>query len=442
MIHLSQETANYLIASGKESWIEARESMIEAKGKGTMQTYWLIIKEKVTSETKASSVAGSDENSGQDDRNQRLIDWNVDLLQRYLKRILAMRVVDAREITPTMNSSTTMIIDEVKDFISLQQEPRDYLCDPRSIELPEIVKDQLHEYVTTISTLYRDNSFHCFEHSSNITQSVSKLLGYIESPADQHIRQEDTVKNIDLHNQTFGITSDPLVAFACIFSALIHDADHTGVPNSQLIKEQADVAKMYQNRSVAEQNSIELAWELLMEPTYENLRRCIYQNQEEFERFRQLIVHAVIATDITDSELAQRRKQRWIEAFSKGDGQDVNKMNRKATVTIEYLIQASNVAHMMQHWHIYLKWNERLFQECYQAYRNGRGERDPSETWYKGELEFFDHFVIPLVRNLKESGVIGVASDEYSMYAIANRDEWEIKGRDIVKLFKSQYESF
>lgn len=51
---------------------------------------------------------------------------------------------------------------------------------------------------------------------------------------------------------------------------------------------------------------------------------------------------------------------------------------------IEHIIQASDVSHTMQHWHIYKKWNERLFQEMYQAYCEGRMEKDPSQGWYKG----------------------------------------------------------
>jgi hypothetical protein len=37
-----------------------------------------------------------------------------------------------------------------------------------------------------------------------------------------------------------------------------------GVPNGQLIKEEAHVAALYNNKSVAEQNSLDLAFELLM----------------------------------------------------------------------------------------------------------------------------------------------------------------------------------
>ena len=66
-----------------------------------------------------------------------------------------------------------------------------------------------------------------------------------------------------LHDHTYGITSDPLTQFACVFSALIHDVDHPGVPNTQLIKENAKVAGFYRNKSVAEQNSVDLAWDLL-----------------------------------------------------------------------------------------------------------------------------------------------------------------------------------
>jgi 3'5'-cyclic nucleotide phosphodiesterase len=64
-----------------------------------------------------------------------------------------------------------------------------------------------------------------------------------------------------------GITSDPLTQFAVVLSALIHDVDHTGAPNAQLIKEGASIASIYSGKSVAEQNSIDLAWSLLVSDT-------------------------------------------------------------------------------------------------------------------------------------------------------------------------------
>ena len=86
----------------------------------------------------------------------------------------------------------------------------------------------------------------------------------------------------------------------------------------------------------------------------------------------------------------------------------------------------------MQHWHIYRKWNERFFLECYQAFLDGRAQTSPVDNWYKGEIGFFDFYIIPLAKKLKDCGVFGVSSDEYLNYAIKNRQEWEARGLEIV----------
>lgn len=134
-----------------------------------------------------------------------------------------------------------------------------------------------------------------------------------------------------------------------------------------------------------------------------------------------------------DKDLKTLRNERWDRAFAESAGApSLENVNRKATIVIEHLIQASDVAHTMQHWHIYRKWNQRLFFELYRAYSEGRAEKDPSENWYEGEKGFFDFYIIPLAKKLKECGVFGVSSDEYLQYAQQNRKEWELKGMQIV----------
>jgi 3'5'-cyclic nucleotide phosphodiesterase len=206
-------------------------------------------------------------------------------------------------------------------------------------------------------------------------------------------------------------------------SALIHDLDHPGVPNTQLVAEKSELAAIYNNQSVAEQNSVDLAWQILMDGNFKELRSTIYTNEIEMKRFRQLVVNSVMATDIADKELKVLRNSRWEKAFSDSHNEEniIDTINRKATIVIEHLIQASDVAHTMQHWHIYQKWNTRFFVECYRAYENGRADTDPSVNWYKGEIGFFDFYIIPLAKKLKDCGVFGVSSDEYLNYAMKNR---------------------
>ena len=136
----------------------------------------------------------------------------------------------------------------------------------------------------------------------------------------------------------------------------------------------------------------------------------------------QLVVNAVMSTDIADKELKELRNNRWDKAFKKGecaghvDTNPRDEVNRKATIVIEHskcspsnyllnlrcdvytglssktcffsfaVIQASDISHTMQHWHVYRKWNQKLFEELYVAYLNGRMEKSPEEFWYKGEF--------------------------------------------------------
>jgi hypothetical protein len=233
-----------------------------------------------------------------------------------------------------------------------------------------------------------------------------------------------------------------LAKFAIVFSALIHDLDHAGVPNGQLVKEQHPIAVSYDGLSPMEQHSFTLAFELLMEDSYSALRSVLYDTQEEFNRFRQLCINCVMATDVFDKELNTFREERWNKAFATESPtmSDDEVWHCKATITIEYIIQASDIAHTMQHWHVYQRWNKKLFMEMYAAYKAGRADMNPLEGWFKGELLFFDNYVLPLARKLRACEVFGVDCDQLLEFAIQNQMEWQNKGADIVQSWREELE--
>jgi class 3 adenylate cyclase len=473
-IHISQETADLLKGSGKGHWVTARDELVSAKGKGKMQTYFLDIKSDTTKSMSSSTSASSSSQSESrgdieenvavavpqtengvaskvmvmkpiSEKQGRLVNWNADTMARLLKAIVALREASGSKAAPEDNLKAledmklqrdTLVIEEIDEIVTLpvfDVNVANKQKDLDTIDLGEVVDKQLHDYVATISVMYQDNPFHNFEHASHVAMSTVKLLARIVAPDLSDDDVDDAGKN--LHDHTYGITSDPLTQFACVFAALIHDVDHSGVPNSQLVKEGTKDAAMYKNKSVAEQHSVDLAWDLLMNKEYTDLRRCIYSNESEFNRFRQLIVNAVMATDIMDKDLKAARNKSWENAFDETHKEncEADTINRKATIVIAHLIQASDVAHTMQHWHIYRKWNGRLFAELHKAFSEGRSDKDPSEFWYKGELGFFDFYIIPLAKKLKDCGVFGVSSEEYLNYAKQNRREWESKGQQIVE---------
>jgi 3'5'-cyclic nucleotide phosphodiesterase len=444
-----------------------------------MQTYWLELPTNSSSKSSGSSVGGTERMEDDvftgmascvhDEKTQSLIAWNGEVLLRLLKQIVARREACEGAVTPGRervqggdycpNEGTTPL-DEVKEIISLPKFQKAKMPkDPSKLVLDPAVVKQLFDFVSTIATKYRSNPFHNFEHASHVSLSVVKLLSRIVAPTSQDLQDSshhggsatETSTEATLHDHTYGITSDPLTQFACVLSALIHDVDHPGIPNAQLVREETELATKYHNKSVAEQNSVDLAWNLLMDPDYNDLRNVIYTTNEDMIRFRQIVVNAVLATDIVDKDLKALRNARWDRAFAvvactSGEtaaeadddaaaaaaSNDRDTINRKATIVIEHLLQASDVAHTMQHWHIYRKWNERFFLECHQAYQEGRADCNPADGWYQGELGFFDFYIIPLARKLKDCGVFGVSSDEYLNYALQNRSEWEKRGRDVV----------
>ncbi len=478
-IHVSKETADLLINAGKSDWVDQRNDQVVIKGKGEMQTYW--VKPLKPSKRKTSSCSSDEARSSNghtvdtawgatnldsalavtsslSSRRDRLIEWNVDLLEQFLQKIVAKRKASVRsrrfngflQESTRQTSPNVQVLAEIAEVIRMpkfDEQTAKAEMNHTLVDIGSKVRSQLMQYVTTMADLYHENAFHNFEHASHVVMSASKLLKRIIAPDDVDCRTDEfgktlksnTVLSKEIHDTTYGISSDPLMQFALVLSALVHDVDHTGLQNRQLVKKKDPLALVYLEKCVAEQHSIKHAWNILMEDRFADLRRCIYQTEADRLRFRQLVINAVIATDIADRELHAWRQNRWNKAFHEQG--DETTMDRKATILFEYILQASDVAPTMQHWHVYEKWNKRLFEERYIAFVLGHDVEDPSLKWYQGELDFFDNYVIPLAKNLKESNVFGLSCDDYLAYALENRREWEVKGEQLVSEMVSSHKS-
>lgn len=453
-IQVSQETADLLMAAGKSHWLKPREEKVVAKGKGELKTYWLDPTKKgmrkshkdirVAQEIQLNNKREYGNNEGTsdvpfDDKYARLIDWNVDVLLHHLARVISCRSRSPPRGSVVNHSSEVALlpaaINDVAEVVALPPFDADASKFRRArpdVSMLQQTRADLHEYVKRIALMYRDVPFHNFEHASHVTLCANKLLNRL-------INSDEYNTEMELHNSTFGISSDPLTHFAIVFAALIHDADHIGLPNAQLVKDKHELAERFENKSVAEQNSVHLGWEMLMDPRFERLRKCIYQTNVERKRFRQLVINSVMATDIADRQVNEERQNKWDRAFRRKVPEGASAlqvqedMNRKATAVIEHIIQVSDVAHTMQHWHIYRRWNERLFHEMHEAFQTQRVSVDPATNWNVGELGFFDYYLIPLAMKLKECGVFGASGYEYISYVLKNKKEWERKGRQVVQ---------
>ena len=102
-IQLSQSTADLLLLAGKERWIRPREDTVTAKGKGTMQTYWLEIEGAHQTTTGSDILALPERTSSlvnnlnasrrstsiDQSKQSGLVAWMTEVLLDYVKQIVS-----------------------------------------------------------------------------------------------------------------------------------------------------------------------------------------------------------------------------------------------------------------------------------------------------------------------------------------------------------------
>jgi 3'5'-cyclic nucleotide phosphodiesterase len=170
--------------------------------------------------------------------------------------------------------------------------------------LDQEVMGQLKQYVKVILAGYQDVPYHNFQHCEHVTISVNKLMDMI-----LHRVPGETAP------LTYGFRDDPLMQFALLFSALIHDVQHLGIPNRQLAMEDDELAIKYNDQSIAENQSLFIGFSELLKKDYDKLRLVVFPKSEDYRRFRAACVNLVLTTDIASPERSQIGKSKWKEAF-------------------------------------------------------------------------------------------------------------------------------
>jgi 3'5'-cyclic nucleotide phosphodiesterase len=186
--------------------------------------------------------------------------------------------------------------------VLVQQEPWEYFAPG----LTEAVIEQLRNFVETILSGYNNVPYHNREHAYHVVLSAHKLMDMMLS-----LPRTET--------KTFGLRDDPTKLCALIFAALIHDVEHLGIPNRQMLLDRYHLAILYNDQSIAENRSIYIAFATLLEDeSFCDLRNIMFNenlDSDMFRTFRQTVINIVLQTDIASSERVQIGKSKWKEAF-------------------------------------------------------------------------------------------------------------------------------
>ena len=332
-VHISEEMANILKASGKEYWLSKREDVVNLKGLGEVPTYWLGLQNErhsATGSVTSISTTDSSEPSSNDElaliKNQindwnnpsDLTSWHSKFLAKFLVRVVQARQARGGQIEVDEESlqaaERTALFGHASPSECIQCgsiTSGDLESQVPCTKLDTAAMEQLKDFVQQISDAYNPHPFHNVQHASHVVISLKKLM-------------ESTEEN----------PLDPLTEFALVLSAFVHDVDHPGISNEELVAENDALAKIYKS-SPAERNSLDVFWNIFCQESFRDLRRTVYQTTEELEQFRQVMVQSILATDVMDKSLQEDRIKRWEECLKAGTSAT---LDQRKTCIVEQLI--------------------------------------------------------------------------------------------------------
>eukprot|EP00594_Rhizosolenia_setigera_P003342 CAMPEP_0178941660 /NCGR_PEP_ID=MMETSP0789-20121207/1533_1 /TAXON_ID=3005 /ORGANISM="Rhizosolenia setigera, Strain CCMP 1694" /LENGTH=502 /DNA_ID=CAMNT_0020620925 /DNA_START=2072 /DNA_END=3580 /DNA_ORIENTATION=- len=278
-------------------------------------------------------------------------------------------------------------------------------------------QNQLYSLVSNIIQHHNDVPYHSVHHIFHVLISSNKML--------HMILQQDQNEASDLAKS---VQKNSFLHFVFIFSAFIHDLDHLGVSNKQLIDEDHPLAKKYSKdtSSIAEFHSISLAFEILVKEEYSHLVKEVFGENENsiLGKFHESVKKFVLNTDITNEKRQESLKDSYMRLVNRDTSQDDEE--KVFSPALELCLLVCDTASATQLNEIHLDWGGRLFEELKQA--NPDFESQMRMSWPELQISFYEKHVFNLLRDLEKLEVIS-SEDMNHLFFLAQEslDYWREK---------------
>uniref|UniRef100_A0A2I3MXT3 Phosphodiesterase n=1 Tax=Papio anubis TaxID=9555 RepID=A0A2I3MXT3_PAPAN len=175
------------------------------------------------------------------------------------------------------------------------------------------------------------NPYHNLMHAADVTQTVHYLL-YKTGVANWLTELE---------------------IFAIIFSAAIHDYEHTGTTNNFHIQTRSDPAILYNDRSVLENHHLSAAYRLLQDD--EEMNILVNLSKDDWREFRTLVIEMVMATDMSchfQQIKAMKTALQQPEAIEKPKA-------------LSLMLHTADISHPAKAWDLHHRWTMSLLEEFF-----------------------------------------------------------------------------
>lgn len=209
------------------------------------------------------------------------------------------------------------------------------------------VENKLKRFIEIVRDNYKDNHYHNFYHALHVFKSSSILW---ENLCD---------------NVCFDF--NPIEHLALLISALIHDVEHPGGFNS--LQYGKEIAFLYNDQSILENNSLTFTFKLLEKDEYNFL---VNMSPKEKKQFRKIVIELVLGTDIGNN-VRNTYLNNVIDTNHNTYGQMETETEETRIISLTYILRCADVCAAMQSNSISWIWAERFYSECYTIFNGPPG---------------------------------------------------------------------
>jgi high affinity cAMP-specific and IBMX-insensitive 3',5'-cyclic phosphodiesterase 8 len=208
-------------------------------------------------------------------------------------------------------------------------------------------------WLKLMETHYKSNPYHNSTHAADVLHAAAYLVKQLQDKLATHGEMLDQAE----------------IAAICI-SAVVHDLDHPGFTNPFLCNSRAQLALLYNDKSVLENHHVSLAFRLTEDS--ENATANIFQSLDgaTYREMRVSIIDMVLATDMSqhfehltkfNALMAQDT-----EAPGQGSAVSLTKEGQEARQVLKrILVKCADISNPLRPMHLCREWAERIAKEYF-----------------------------------------------------------------------------
>ena len=213
----------------------------------------------------------------------------------------------------------------------------------------------------------------------------------------------------------------PLQMLAAIIAASVHDIMHLGVDNKHLVKTDHALARLYNQRNIAESFSASLACELLRHP-----HLAFFPDKDTLDRRNASSVQELMRRLVVDTDLANHFGiMDKLASFGEGDVVP-------GELVLTLMIKCADLGHIAESALVHREWTACLIEEMQRQGDNERAmdiplasqhhDRSTRSDMNKFQADFLELFALPMFVRLESligSGVarfVELANSNYDLY--------------------------